>query len=38
MYNAVIYIRLNCPSRDLNPFDVFELSEIASVSKNPNTQ
>jgi hypothetical protein len=38
MYNVVIYIRLHCPLRYLNPFDVFEISEIASVSKNPNAQ
>jgi uncharacterized sodium:solute symporter family permease YidK len=35
MYNVVICIGLHCPSRYLNPFDV---SEISSVSKNPNTQ
>jgi hypothetical protein len=37
-YNALIYIRLHCPSKDLNIFDVFEISEIASVFKNPNCQ
>jgi hypothetical protein len=38
MYNVVIYRRLHCPSRYWNPFDVSEISEIASVSKNPNTR